>query len=167
MECLARVHVKRLTVGQRLSNFKSLPHSAEKTKGSIVPGAKSSAEQNPPPPPGDGQVVFLCVDKLQTLCSNSTLATLHLAVRVKTPDCKRCRQLKPEAQLQRPSTFLNSACSPAENASEGVEMLKSCARPWRPVDNSSLTFFFHTFKTHLLVITGFLKFIFLHCSALN
>lgn len=45
MECLARVHVTRLTVWQRLSNSKLHPTLQKTQKGSILSDAKSPDEQ--------------------------------------------------------------------------------------------------------------------------
>lgn len=86
MECLARVHVTRLTVWQSLSNFKLHP-TLQKSKGvdSVWRQVSRWAENLFFLSSPVMIKFFLCEEKLQTLCSNSTQTALYLAVRVKTP----------------------------------------------------------------------------------
>lgn len=77
---------------------------------------------------------FLCVEKLQMLCSNSTQTTLHLAVGVKNPpDCKCSWQLKQEAELQCLLHFLNSALAAGQQTAPVCEncVFPGCGAVWR------------------------------------
>lgn len=85
---------------------------------------------------------FLCVEKLQMLCSNSTHTTLHLAVGVKTPDCKCSWQLKQEAELQCLLLFLNSVLAAGQQAAPVCEncVFPGCSVVWKEKGKKSVNF---------------------------